>query len=78
VSLIVVALAAGGALAIGHAPVEKDINNVSVASLDSTCPKIEWPYGCEWRKASTSATKHLSQPKNRHGHLYRLNLSLFR
>ncbi len=61
-SVIGIALGVTGAVAIAHSPAETHINNsfLEAKPLDAECPKIEWPYGCQWRPEAGSRTKHLS------------------
>ena len=70
-------LAAAIAVAFAYAPANtKDVTLSKRAKLDisasqhSECPKIAWPYGCEWHPSVTPPTKHVLV--QRHGRLYRL------
>jgi hypothetical protein len=70
------ALGVAVALAVSRAPVQMDSNTLSEAApLAAVCPKIEWPYGCDWHPEATSSPKHLSMHRISHN---RSSLSLFR
>jgi hypothetical protein len=63
-------LAAAIAVAFAYAPAPadmKDVNFSKAAKFDFSasqpiveCPKIAWPYGCEWRRPVSSPNKHFS------------------
>jgi len=69
--------ALGLAVAISHAPDQTDGNALSEVRAPATgiCPKIEWPYGCDWHPESTMALKHFSMHRSNHN---RGSLSFFR
>ena len=70
------ALGVAVALAVSRAPVQIDNNTLSEATpLAAVCPKIEWPYGCDWHSEATLSSKHLSMHRINHG---RSSLSFFR
>jgi hypothetical protein len=65
-----VALGVAVAVAIARPSSEVEKSRLlGVQSSSATCPSIEWPYGCKWRPASTSAAKHVSIRKSKTGHL---------
>jgi hypothetical protein len=68
-------LAAAIAVAFAYAPADTNVNFPKAAKLDVSaiqleCPKIAWPYGCEWHPSAGAAPKHVLV--QRHGHHYRL------
>ena len=70
------ALGVAAALAISRAPVQMDSNTLSEATpFAAVCPKIEWPYGCDWHPEATLPAKHLSMHRINHS---RSSLSFFR
>jgi hypothetical protein len=61
-----VALGVAVVVAIARPPTEaENVRLLEIQSLAATCPNIEWPYGCDWRPASTSAAKHVSIRKSK-------------
>jgi hypothetical protein len=65
-TLLGVALGVAVAVAIARPSCEVEKNRLlEVQSSSDTCPNIEWPYGCEWRPANTSAAKHVSIRKSK-------------
>ena len=73
--LVGIGLGVAGAVAIARSPVQTDVNTIPEAKpLAATCPKIEWPYGCDWRPETVSA-KHLSMHRSNRNRLY---LSFFK
>ncbi len=67
-----IALGVTGAVAIARSPAETHINGFSETTpLDAECPKIAWPYGCEWRPEAGSRTKHLSMRSSNRKHFFR-------
>ncbi len=72
-SVIGIALGVTGAVAIAHSPAETHTNNsfLEAKPLDAECPKIEWPYGCEWRPEAGSRTKHLSMRSSNRKRFFR-------
>jgi hypothetical protein len=75
--LIGSALGLAVAVAISHAPDQADSNAVSEARTPgaAVCPKIEWPYGCDWHPETTTPLKHFSLHRSYHN---RGSLSFFR
>jgi hypothetical protein len=75
--LIGSALGLAVAIAISHAPDQTDSNALSEARPPAVavCPKIEWPYGCDWHPQSTMPLKHFSMHRSIHN---RGSLSFFR
>jgi hypothetical protein len=71
--VIGIALGVTGAVAIAHSPAETHINNgfLEAKPLDAECPKIEWPYGCQWRPEAGSPTKHLSMRSSNRKRFFR-------
>jgi hypothetical protein len=66
-------LAAAIAVAFAYAPADmKDVHfpkaaKIGVSAIQSECPTIAWPYGCEWRSSTVTPTKHvLVQRHGRH------------
>jgi hypothetical protein len=76
-SLIGSALGLAVAVAISHALDQTDSNTLSEARppVAVVCPKIEWPYGCDWHPESTLPLKHFSMRRSNHN---RGSLSFFR
>lgn len=67
------------AVALAHPSIEMNNGNfpkaakfdVSDSQPDMGCPKIAWPYGCEWRPSVKPQTKHvLVQRRGRHRRLF--------
>jgi hypothetical protein len=60
------------AVALAHPSAEtNDGKFLKAAKLDFSdtqpeCPKIAWPYGCEWRPSVRSSTKHILVQRRRH------------
>jgi hypothetical protein len=65
------------AVAISHAPDQTDSNVFSQPRppFAAGCPKIEWPYGCDWHPETTMPLKHFSMHRSNHN---RGSLSFFR
>ncbi len=64
-----------GAVAIARIPTATDVSRLSDAkSPEATCPKFQWPYGCEWHPTTNQRSRHLSM---RRSHSSRLYISLF-
>jgi hypothetical protein len=69
-------LAAAIAVAFAYAHADRDVNfpkaaKFDVSAIQSECPKLAWPYGCEWRPSVTPPTKHVSvQRRARHFRLF--------
>jgi hypothetical protein len=60
----IVAIVAG-AVAIARPSADTNISRFAKAQpAVATCPKIAWPYGCEWRPPVDLGTKRLSARKN--------------
>jgi len=64
------------AVAISHSPDQRDSNALSEPTPPdaAVCPKIEWPYGCDWHPESTLPLKHFSMRRSNHN---RGSLSFF-
>jgi hypothetical protein len=75
--LIGSALGLAVAVAISHAPDQEDSNALSEARTPAAavCPKIEWPYGCDWHSETTTLLKHFSLHRINHNRGF---LSFFR
>jgi hypothetical protein len=75
--LIGSALGLAVAVAISHSPDQTDGNALSETRPPATavCPKIEWPYGCDWHPVATLPLKRLSMHRSNHN---RGSLSFFR
>ncbi len=59
-------------VAIARSPAGTHINSFSEVKLpDTECPKIQWPYGCEWRPEAGSRTKHLSMRSSNRKRFFR-------
>jgi len=69
------ALGVAVALAISRPAAQVDSNTLSETPLAAVCPKIEWPYGCDWHPEATLSPKHLSMHRISHD---RSSLSIFR
>jgi hypothetical protein len=68
--LVGITAVVGGAVAMARSSPDANISRFSKTQpLAATCPKIDWPYGCEWRP-QTLGTKHLSVRKGKHNRLY--------
>jgi len=75
-SLIGIALGVAAAAAIQRSPAQTDIGTISETTpFEAICPKIEWPYGCDWHPGPASPPRHLSMHKINHS---RTNLSFFK
>lgn len=75
-SLIGIALGAAAAAAIQRSQAQTDIGAISETTpFAAICPKMDWPYGCNWHPEATLPLKHLSMHKSNHS---RSNLSFFR
>ena len=74
-SLVGIALGVAAAAAIARSPAQTAIGAISKTTpfAAAVCPKIEWPYGCDWRPGPPP--KHLSMHRNNH---IRSSLSFFR
>ncbi len=72
-SVIGAALGVMGAAAIAHSRAEIHINSSfsEAKPLDAECPKIEWPYGCQWRPEAGSRVKHLSMRSSNRKRFFR-------
>lgn len=68
------------AVAVAFAYASADVKDVSFPKAGKfdfsysqpvvECPKIAWPYGCEWDTSVKSPTKHLVQRRGRHYRLF--------
>jgi hypothetical protein len=64
VALVALAAISAAAVAIARSPAEINISSFQKPqALAAGCPKIEWPYGCEWRPASDP--RHLAARKSK-------------
>ena len=69
--IVGVAAVVAGAVAIAHSSADTNVSSFSKARpLVATCPKIDWPYGCNWRAEAISGAKHLATQKSKHKLLY--------
>ena len=66
--LIGSALGLAVAVAISHSPDQTDGNALSEPrpQAAAVCPKIEWPYGCDWHPEATMLLKHFSMHRSNH------------
>jgi len=75
-SLIGIALGVVVAAAIQRSQAQTDIGTISEKTpFAAICPKMDWPYGCNWHPEATLPLKHLSMRKSTHN---RSSLSFFR
>ena len=59
--LVAIAAIAVGAVAIARSSTDTNTSSFSKAQPPAAmCPKIAWPYGCEWRPAAELNKKRLS------------------
>jgi hypothetical protein len=69
--LVGITAAVAGAVALAGSSANTNVSTVSKAQpFAATCPKIEWPYGCDWRAVSDSKNKYLSERKTKRTRLY--------
>jgi hypothetical protein len=55
--LVGITAAVAGAVALAGSSANTNVSTVSKGQpFAATCPKIEWPYGCDWRAVSDSKT----------------------
>jgi hypothetical protein len=61
------------AVAVAHPSVTQEGRVLKAAKIDVSggqpdahCPKIAWPYGCEWRPALRSPNKHFLARQRSH------------
>jgi hypothetical protein len=74
--LVGIAVTVAGAVAIARSSVNRNISSFPKAQATGiTCPKIAWPYGCDWRASAAFVTKNLPVRRSRHRRVYR---SIFR
>jgi len=66
-SLAGIVLGVAAAAAIQRSPAQTDlVTNSEAAPFAAVCPKIDWPYGCNWHPEPTLSLKHLSMHKANH------------
>jgi hypothetical protein len=71
VGLIGITVAVAGAVAIARSSADTNISGFQKArSVAATCPKFDWPYGCEWRPSTSSGSKHTVMRKIKRRRLY--------
>jgi hypothetical protein len=70
--LVAIAAVVVAAVAIARSSSDAETNSFANAQPTAAiCPKIAWPYGCEWRPAAEPGTKRLSARKNsKHSRLH--------
>ena len=75
-SLVGIAAVVVGAMAIARSSADTNTSSFpKTRILAVACPKIDWPYGCDWRPANDSAIKHVSLRRDKRSRLY---MSFFR
>lgn len=66
-SLVGIGLGVAAAAAIQRSPAQTDIDAIPGATpFAAVCPKMDWPYGCNWHPEATLPLKHLSMHKTNH------------
>jgi hypothetical protein len=69
--LVAIAAVIVGAVAIARSSADTNTSSFpKTRLLAATCPKLEWPYGCDWRPANDSGIKHLSARSDKRRRLY--------
>jgi hypothetical protein len=68
-TLVGLAVVVAGAVAIARSSTDTNVSSFAKARPPAaTCPKLEWPYGCDWRQAN-SGNKRLAVRGNKHRRL---------
>jgi hypothetical protein len=69
--LIGIAAVVAGAVALAGSSADTNVSIVpKIQRFAAVCPKIEWPYGCDWRAVSDSKNKHFSERETKRTRLY--------
>lgn len=56
-----------GAITIARSSGDTNVSNFPKPQpFTATCPKFDWPYGCNWRPEAMSMKKRLLLRKNKH------------
>jgi hypothetical protein len=64
-SLIGIAAVVAGAVAIARSSTDTNVSSLAKTPPPAAaCPKLEWPYGCDWRPAN-SGNRHVSVRRNK-------------